>query len=89
MAFDVKEYAQALDSFIIQMEKIQDVINPDIQGAMESLCQVLRIAKVEADFYENLGYEEQKWGGRAVFYHEGECDTDRGITYREWTEEEI
>ena len=87
MAFDVKEYAQALDSFIIQMEKIQDVINPDIQGAMESLCQVLRIAKVEADFYENLGYEEQKWGGRAVFYHEGECDTDRGITYREWTEE--
>lgn len=87
MAFDVKEYAQALDRFIMQMEKIQDVINPDIQEAMEGLCQVLRIAKVEADFYENLGYEEQKWGGRAVFYHKGECDVDRGITYKELTEE--
>lgn len=87
MAFDVKEYAQALDKFIIQMEKIQDLINPDIQGAMDSICQVLRIAKVEADFYENPEFEEEKWGGRATFYHRGECDTKRGISYKEWTEE--
>lgn len=87
MIFDVKEYAQALDKFIIQMGKIQDIINPDIQGAMDSLCQVLRISKVEADLYENLGYEEKKWGGRAVFYRKGECDIDRGISYQEQTEE--
>lgn len=87
MAFDVKEYAQALDEFIIQMEKIPDLINPDTQSAMDSLCRVLRIAKVEADFYENLGYEEEKWGGRAVFYHRGECDPERGTAYEEWTEE--
>lgn len=87
MIFDVKEYAQALDKFIVQMGKIQDIINPDIQGAMDSLCQVLRISKVEADLYENLGYEEKKWGGRAVFYRKGECDKDRGIIYEEQTEE--
>ncbi len=87
MAFDVKGYAKALDEFIIQMEKIPDLINPDTQGAMDGLCQVLRIAKVEADFYENLGYEEQKWGGHAVFYHRGEFDPERGIVYKEWTEE--
>lgn len=87
MAFDIKEYALELDKFIVQMEKIPDLINPDTQGAMDGLCRVLRIAKVEADFYENLGYEEQKWGGRAVFYHNGECDTQRGMLYEEWTEE--
>lgn len=87
MAFDVKEYARAFDKFIVEMEQIQDLINPEIQKAMEELCQVLRIAKVEADFYENLGYEEEKWGGRAVYYHKGECDTERGIAYKEWTEE--
>lgn len=87
MGFDVKEYAQALDKFIIHMEKIPDLINPETQAAMDSLCQVLRISRVEADFYENLGYEEEKWGGRAVFYHNGECDTERSIVYKEWTEE--
>ena len=87
MAFDVKEYAQALDKFILHMEKIPDLINPDTQAAMDSLCKVLRIARVEADFYENLGYEEEKWGGRAVFYHNGECDSERSIVYKEWTEE--
>lgn len=87
MGFDVEEYAQALDKFIIHMEKIPDLINPDTQAAMDSLCQVLRIARVEADFYENLGYEEEKWGGRAVFYHNGECDAERSIVYKEWTEE--
>lgn len=87
MAFNVKEYAQALDEFIIQMEKITDLINPDTQSAMDGLCRVLRIAKVEADFYENLDYEEEKWAGRAVFYHQGECDPERGLVYQEWTEE--
>lgn len=87
MVFDVKEYAQALDEFIIQMEKIPELINPDTQEAMDHLCRTLRIAKVEADFYENLGYEEEKWGGRAVFYHRGECDPERGIIHEEWTEE--
>ena len=81
MAFDVKEYALALDKFIVQMEKIPDLINPDTQEAMDGLCRVLRIARVEADFYENLGYEEQKWGGRAVFYHNGESDSERGILH--------
>ena len=55
MGFNVEEYAQALDKFIIYMEKIPDIINPDTQVAMDSLCRVLRIARVEADFYENLG----------------------------------
>lgn len=87
MAFDVKEYAQALDKFIIQMDKIPDLINPDTQAAMDSLCRVLRIAKVEADFYENLGYEEEKWGGSVVFYHNGESDPARSIVRKEWTGE--
>ncbi|MCI9445846.1 MAG: GGDEF domain-containing protein [Lachnospiraceae bacterium] len=87
MGFNVEEYAQALDKFIIYMEKIPDIINPDTQVAMDSLCRVLRIARVEADFYENLGYEEDKWAGRAVFYHNGECDPKRSIVCEEWTEE--
>lgn len=87
MGFDIKAYAQELDKFIIHMEKIPDLINPETQAAMDGLCRVLRIARVEADFYENLGYEEQKWGGRAVFYHNGEGDKERSIVYEERTEE--
>lgn len=87
MAFDTKEYALAMEQFILKMEKISDFIHPGTQEAMDPLCKVLRIAQVEAVFYEVLEYDELKWGGRAVFYREGAFDEGRCIKYREQTEE--
>lgn len=87
MAFDTKEYALAMEQFILKMEKISDFIHPGTQEAMDPLCKALRIAQVEAVFYEVLEYDELKWGGRAVFYREGAFDEGRCIKYREQTEE--
>ena len=87
MAFEVKEYTQAMEHFIVQMENISDLIHPDTQEAMGALCQVLRIAQVEADFYEIMEYDEKKWGGRAVFYRGERMDRERGISFEEQTEE--
>ncbi len=87
MAFDTVKYVQAIEEFIVKMEKIPELIHPDTQKAMGPLCQILRIARVEAVFYETLDCEEQKWGGKVVFYHGDEADTERCLQYREQTEE--
>lgn len=87
MAYEVKEYTQAMEHFIVKMENISELIHPDTQEAMGPLCRVLRIAQVEADFYEIMEYDERKWGGRAVFYRGEQVDRQRGISFEEQTEE--
>ncbi|MCI8494630.1 MAG: GGDEF domain-containing protein [Lachnospiraceae bacterium] len=87
MAFDAAGYAEAMGKFILKMEKIPDLIHPGTQEAMEDLCKSLRIAKVEAVFYEMLEHEEQKWGGKAVFYQGAECEQEQACHFRQHTEE--
>lgn len=87
MALDTMGYVQAIEEFIVKMEKIPELIHPDTQKAMEPLCHILGIARVEAVFYETLDLEEQKWGGKVVFYHGDEADLERCLQFPEQTEE--
>ena len=77
MVFDIAEYASALDEFILKMEAVPESIHPDTQKAMQRICRVLRIARVEATLFETPGHENTGNGRTAVFYQEPESEPDR------------
>lgn len=77
MVFDIAEYASALDEFILKMEAVPECIHPDTQKAMQRICRVLRIARVEATLFETPGHEKTGNGRTAVFYQEPESEADR------------
>lgn len=83
MSFDYKEYSEAMDEFLVQMERISDPSHPDVANSLKRLCEFLRIAGME----EILGGEsveaEAVRRGHAVLYREGEPDTERAAIYQE------
>lgn len=83
--FDAEEYAQAMDEFIIRMEKISSVDDPDIGKAMERLCRLLRIARIDALLYDNAIMEEEGKSDMKVAYMEEDADASRIFSVREVT----
>lgn len=86
MSFDYKEYAEAMDDFLLQMEQIHSHVHPDIAKALNGLCVLLRIAKVEACLYENMEEQVLNHGECACFYCDGEADDIRMISHSETAE---
>ncbi len=86
MSFDYKEYSEAMDCFLFQMEQIHSHVHPDIAKALKRLCEFLRIARVEACLYENAKALEMRRGECACFYLDGEADEERSIVYCETAE---
>lgn len=85
MMFDNIEYAEALDEFLIKMEQIPDLIHPGTQDALNRICQILRVAKVEVTFYETPRHEAMKKGNKVIFYEYGNVDANRVFYKREKT----
>lgn len=86
MSFDYKEYSEAMDDFLLQMEQIHSHLHPDIAKALSRLCVLLRIAKVEACLYENAREQTLNHGECACFYSNGEADESRSVSYSETAE---
>lgn len=76
MEFDVKEYSEAIDDFLLKMEQVPEGVQSEIGKAMERLCQLLRIAKVDVQFYDTLTMERKQEGEECVFYECEDCETD-------------
>ena len=87
MEFDVKEYSEAIDDFLLKMEQVPSDMQSEIGKAMERLCQLLRIAKVVVQFYDTLTMERKQEGEECVFYECEDCETDfeRVVKSREVT----
>ena len=87
MEFDVKEYSEAIDEFLLKMEQVPSDMQSEIGKAMERLCQLLRIAKVVVQFYDTLTMERKQEGEECVFYECEDCETDfeRVVKSREVT----
>lgn len=87
MEFDVKEYSEAIDDFLLKMEQVPSDMQSEIGKAMERLCQLLRIAKVVVLFYDTLTMERKQEGEECVFYECEDCETDfeRVVKSREVT----
>ena len=86
MRFDYKEYSEAMDDFLLQMEQIHSHVHPDIAKALRRLCVLLRIARVEACLYENAGEQALNHGECGCFYSEGEADDNRFVSHSETAE---
>ncbi len=83
MSFDYKEYSEAMDEFLLQMEQIHSHIHPDIAKALGRLCRFLRIASVQACLYENERAHEAGRGECANFYRDGATDSERSVIHNE------
>lgn len=86
MSFDYKEYSEAMDEFLLQMEQIHSPIQTETTKAMSRLCRLLHISKVDACLYENHKEKEAGHGSCFCFYREGEADESRTVTYSETAE---
>lgn len=81
--FDSVEYAEAFDEFLMKMEQIPDLVHPGTQDALDRICRLLRVSRVEVIFYESARHEAMKKGNRIIFYEYGNADKDRVFRKRE------
>ncbi len=87
MSFDYREYAEAMDEFLLQMEQIPSHVHPDIAKALRRLCVLLRISKVEACLYGSVEEQSLNHGGCVCFYQSGEeVDESRAVVHSETAE---
>lgn len=85
MEFDIAEYASAMDEFLTKMERVPSHIHPEIQNAMEKICRLLRIGKVQVCFYQTPADERAGRGDTAVLYYDKDADEERYIVKRNIT----
>lgn len=85
MSFNTAEYSEALENFIIKAERISYFLDANMSDALSDICHVLRIAEVSAIFYDTPGHEHRNEGNKAVFFTDGEADSQRNFTAREIT----
>ena len=57
MVFDAKKYADAMDRFHILIANVSELDSPEIGHALEEVCRVLRVAKVDMKCYDAISLE--------------------------------
>lgn len=83
MSFDYKEYSEAMDEFLLQMEGISSPTDSKIGDAMSRLCRLLRISKMEVWLYENARMQAENAGDSFCYYQTGESDESRKVAHSE------
>lgn len=81
--FDYMEYSRAMDDFLVKMEQKSHYLNSDIHEALEEICRILEIAKVEAEFYANRIDEGKGIKKCICFYQKGNFNPECVYTQRE------
>ncbi len=83
MHFDYKEYSEAMDDFLLKMERLYNPAHSDIEDALARICRFLEIAKVDMVYYESARQEAQNKGEIFVFYAQETADDAHRIPFRE------
>lgn len=85
MEFNAAQYAEAIDDFLLKMEKLSGEDDPDCQAAIEKVGSLLRIALIRVTFYMSPESEEQGIGQDLCLYRDGTADIHRFYHQRETT----
>ena len=83
MGFDAEKYADAMDRFHIHIADVSDVHSPEVGAALDGVCKVLRVAKIDVRFYDTVGMERKKKGEYVTMYHGAEPDESAAYIKRE------
>lgn len=83
MEFDAKKYADAMDHFHILIADVSDIYAPEVGTALDEVCKVLRVAKIDVRFYDTVGMERKKKGEYVTMYHGAEPDESAAYIKRE------
>lgn len=63
MVFDAKKYADAMDRFHMLIANVCELDSPEIGCALNEVCKVLRVAKVDMKCYDAISLEKRKMEG--------------------------
>lgn len=85
MEFNATQYAEAIDDFLMKMERLSGDDDPDCQTAIEKIGALLRIAMVRVCFYMTPESELQGMGQDLCLYKNGTADMERFYHQRETT----
>jgi len=85
MEVNATQYAEAIDDFLLKMEKLSGEDDPDCQAAVEKIGSLLRIALIKVTFYMTPENEPQGTGDELCLYRDGAADMQRCYHHREVT----
>lgn len=87
MLIDNCEYEEILNEFLLQMEKLSDCTDHDVEHILEKVCRILGVSKVQVNFYQTEEAETSAQGETKVFYSVcgSEIDEQRFFELREIT----
>jgi len=83
MELNATQYAEAIDDFLLKMERLSGEDDPDCQAAIEKIGSLLRIALIKATVYMSPENESQGTGEEFCLYRDGAADMQRCYCQRE------
>lgn len=86
MKFDAKKYADAMDRFHVLIADVSEPDSPKVGHALEEVCKVLRIAKVDMRCHDAVSLEKMKNGEYILLYDGAEPDDSAVYIKRERTD---
>ncbi len=81
MSFVEYDYGQTLENFILKMVRNSDNDVTVTSDAMKDICGLLKIARVNVEFYNNISAAEQQRGDVTVIYDNGNADLQRDALF--------
>ena len=65
---NVAAYSEALDRFLLEMEKLTEPYSWEVQAALDDLCEIFRISRIDFWGFETAGNEEAGNGEKVTCY---------------------
>jgi len=86
MGLDSRKYADAMDNFHMIMADASDIHSPKAQAAVDGVCRLLRVAKIDVRFFDTAGMERKERGEYVTLYQSAEPDESAVYIRREATD---
>ena len=86
MMVDAKNYADAMDQFHIRIANVCELDSPEIASALDAVCKVLRVAKIDMRCYDAISLARRKNGRCILLYNGAKPDESAVFIKRESTD---
>lgn len=86
MMVDAKSYADAMDQFHIRIANVCELDSPEIASALDAVCKVLRVAKIDMRCYDAISLAKRKNGRCILLYNGARPDESAVFIKRESTD---